>query len=150
MAGVAGSTLGPKLYALLGKRTPTPGQLAAGLAALGCTPLLLLACSDPRPALYLPALVAGTALLFAAVHPASRALFESGVPQDSSLTAVALLAVRVAGEVPGPLVVGALADASSLGRAILAVPAAALVAGALFAYAGRGRIAEEASAGRER
>lgn len=149
MAGVAGWVLGETLRERLGARSREADRLTAGLACLISTPLLLVACADPRPILYLPFLVAGASLLFCAVRPAFSAILDAVPVEQGSVAAITLLVVRVGGEAPGPLVLGALADASSLARAIFVVPAAALLAGALFTYAGR-RPPEATRGGRER
>jgi len=140
MAGLSGTLLGPRLASWLGTRTREADRLAAGLCALAAAPVLLVACVDARPAIYLPALVAGLALLFAAARPATAALLaDAGPVERTSAIAVALLAARILGDAPGPLLVGMLADAASLGRAVLAVPAAALAAGALWTLAAQRR-----------
>lgn len=143
MAGLSGTLLGPRLATWLRTRTAEADRLAAGVWALAAAPVLLVACVDPRPAVYLTAIVAGLAFLFAAARPGVAALLaDAGPVERTSAIAVAFLAVRVLGDAPGPLLVGLLADAASLGRAVLAVPAAALAAGALWTVAAQRRAAQ--------
>jgi predicted MFS family arabinose efflux permease len=133
MAGVVGTALGPAVAARLRSRLAEADRFAAGGLALLAVPLLVAAFVSPHAHEYLPALVAGLALLFAAVRPATAALLAgSGAVDQASAAAVALLAVRLAGEVPAPALVGALSDAGSLVRAVLVVPGAALLAGGLW------------------
>jgi MFS family permease len=133
MAGVAGSTVGPLVAARLRGRFAEADRLAAGGFALLAAPFLLASVVSPHAHEYLPALVVGLALLFAAVRPAAAALLAGSDPADrAAAAAVAFLAVRLAGEVPAPALVGVLSDAGSLLRAVLLIPAAALLAGGLW------------------
>jgi hypothetical protein len=49
--------------------------------------------------------------------------------------ALSVFAIHAFGDVPSPALVGAISDRSSLGLAVLILPAAALVGGALWTYA---------------
>jgi MFS family permease len=133
MAGVAGSAFGPLVAARLRGRVGQADRYAAGGLAVLSAPFLVAAAISPHAHEYLPALVVGLCLLFSAVRPAAAALLSASDPVDrASAAAVAFLAVRLAGEVPAPALVGALSDAGSLQRAVLVIPAAALLAGGLW------------------
>ncbi|MFO0582822.1 MAG: MFS transporter [Anaeromyxobacter sp.] len=134
MAGVAGTLAGPAAARVLRARgVPAADLVVAGLGALAAAPLLAAAFISPKPHEYVPALVGGLALLFAAARPAAAALLEGLAPADAApVAALTFLAARLGGEAPAPVLVGALADAGTLGRAVLVAPAAAALAGALW------------------
>jgi predicted MFS family arabinose efflux permease len=135
MAGIAGTLVGPLVAGRLRARFREADRLVAGCAAILAAPLLVAAFVSPKPHEYLPALVGGLALLFASARPAAAALLDGVDPADAaSAAALSFLAARLAGEAPAPVLVGALADAGSLARAVLAVPAAALFAGGLWLW----------------
>jgi hypothetical protein len=60
-----------------------------------------------------------------AVAPAERA----------SAVAISILVIHLLGDVPSPALIGTLSDRSSLGRAVLVVPAAIFVAGVVWTAA---------------
>jgi len=133
MAGLAGTVLGPLAAQRLRGKVADADRLVAGVAALAAAPFLAAAFISPKAHEYVPALVCGLALLFAAARPAAAALLEGVDPADAvPVAALSFLAARLAGEAPAPVLVGALADAGSLGRAVLAVPFAAALAGGLW------------------
>jgi hypothetical protein len=89
-----------------------------------------------RPAFYLLALVAAQLLLFASTGPVNAAIVAEVPPAErASAMAMSILAIHVLGDVPSPALIGVLSDRSSLGRAVLVVPVAILVAGLVWTYA---------------
>lgn len=49
--------------------------------------------------------------------------------------ALSILAIHLLGDVPSPWLIGFISDRSSLGRAVLVVPVATVVAGLVWTYA---------------
>jgi fucose permease len=61
------------------------------------------------------------------------------VPPTIRATALAaqILVIHLFGDVPSPPLIGLISDASSLGRAVLIVPVAVLIAGLIWVWAAR-------------
>jgi hypothetical protein len=55
----------------------------------------------------------------------------------STAMALQIFVIHLLGDVPSPVLIGALSDASSLGRAVLIVPVAVLVSGLIWTRAAR-------------
>jgi hypothetical protein len=105
-------------------------------AALTAAPLALAALLARRPVAYLVALVAVIALVLVALS----ALVDALAPRlsaDRRAPAEALAWIALLGDAPATLVVGAISHRTSLWWAMLAVPAALLMGGALLARAAR-------------
>jgi fucose permease len=68
-----------------------------------------------------------------------NAATENNVPPTIRATALAaqILVIHLFGDVPSPPLIGLISDASSLGRAVLIVPVAVLIAGLIWVWAAR-------------
>jgi MFS transporter, Spinster family, sphingosine-1-phosphate transporter len=128
----AGGVLGDRLL----RRTRHAYIWFSGVSTLAAVPFVWLALTLPSPSLYLPAIVVGELLLFASTGPINSAIVNS-VPAAHRAAAVALsiLAIHLFGDVPSPPLIGWISDASSLGRAVLIVPAAIAAAGVIWTVA---------------
>jgi MFS family permease len=81
-------------------------------------------------------LVAAQLLLFASTGPVNAAIVAEVAPAErASAVAISILAIHLLGDVPSPALIGFISDRSSLGRAVLVVPVAILVAGIVWTYA---------------
>ncbi|HVO21702.1 MAG TPA: MFS transporter [Anaeromyxobacter sp.] len=131
--GLVGTFVGGFLGDLLLRRTRQAYLWLSGAAALLAAPLAWLVFADPRPAVYLPAMVTAELLLFATTGPVNTAIVNA-VPPEQRATAVAasILTIHALGDVPSPPLIGRLSDLGSLGQAVLVVPFAVLVAGAVW------------------
>jgi MFS family permease len=147
----AGGWIGDRLLA----RTRQAYLWVSGVATLFAAPLALVALSAAAPRLYWGGIVLAEVLLFASTGPINSAIVNV-VPAQVRATAVALsiLVIHVLGDVPSPTVLGVLSRASSLAHAVLIIPVAVLVSGAIWTYAaweggrpGRGGITGLAAAG---
>lgn len=136
MSGLAGPFAASAAVGALRKRLRRPEAWVAAGATLAAAPLALAVLFAARPALYLAALVGVLGLLAAAVGPlVATVVATAPIPDRAAALAVALVAFRLAGDAPAAAIVGAISDAASLWWALLAVPAALLVAGGLFGLA---------------
>ncbi len=152
ITGFAGTFAGGYLADALRRRFREADLWVSGIATLAAAPLALAVFTTYRPALYLLALVAAQLLLFASTGPVNSAIVNAVSPVErASAVAISILAIHVLGDVPSPILIGVISDRSSLGRAVLVVPAAVLVSGLIWTYAAwRGeRTARRAEAGRE-
>ena len=98
-------------------------------------PLFYLALAAPAPAVYWSAIIGAQLLMFASTGPINSAIVNA-VPAQIRASAVALsiFAIHALGDVPSPFLVGVIADARTLALGVLILPAAALVAGAIWCY----------------
>jgi MFS transporter, Spinster family, sphingosine-1-phosphate transporter len=112
----------------------------SGIATLLAFPLGWLALSARSPEIYFTAVVLAEILMFASTGPINSAIVNLVAPTERA-TAVALhiFVIHVLGDVPSPLLIGAVSDRTgSLGFAmILFVPASILVAGIVWMLAAR-------------
>jgi MFS transporter, Spinster family, sphingosine-1-phosphate transporter len=85
---------------------------------------------------YLTALTIAQVLIFMSTGPINSAIVNVVSPLERA-TAVGLsvFVMHFLGDIPSPALIGALSDASSLGRGILIVTVAILAAGLIWSYA---------------
>ena len=111
----------------------------SGIATLLAFPLGWLALSAETPAVYFTAIVLAEVLMFASTGPINSAIVNLVAPTERA-TAVAfhIFVIHVLGDVPSPLLIGRISDTSgSLGKAMMIVPFAILVAGIVWLFAAR-------------
>jgi MFS transporter, Spinster family, sphingosine-1-phosphate transporter len=105
----------------------------SGWITLLAVPFVLVALTAPAPSVYYPAIVVGQLLLFMSTGPINAAIVNI-VPATERASAVALsmFTIHLLGDVPSPVLIGYLSDLSSLGSAVLVVPAAVAACGILW------------------
>jgi MFS family permease len=136
MTGFAGTFGGGYLADALRKRFKEADLWVCGISALAAAPLSLAVFTTWRPSIYLVALVAAQLLLFASTGPVNAAIVADVPPNErASAVAVSILAIHLLGDVPSPWLIGLISDRTSLGRAVLIVPVAVLVAGVVWTWA---------------
>jgi len=108
----------------------------SGIATLLAAPLFYVALASPAPPVYWSATIGAELLMFASTGPINTAIV-SVVPAGIRASAMALsvFTIHVLGDVQSPWLVGRISDHSSLQLAVLLLPAAALVGGAVWTYA---------------
>src|SRR5207302_8207776 len=103
-----------------------------GFTTLLAAPFALLALSAPAPAVYYPTIVVAELLLFMSTGPINAAIVNIVSPHErASAVALSMFAIHLLGDVPSPVLIGYLSDVSSLGNAVLIVPIAVAVCGAV-------------------
>jgi len=128
--GFVGTFAGGYLGDLLLHRTRQAYLWLSGVATLAAAPLAWVVFTDPRPGVYLPAVIAAELLLFASTGPINSAIVNEVSPGERArAVALSIVAIHLLGDVPSPPLIGRISDASSLGRAVLLVPVAVLVSG---------------------
>lgn len=136
MTGFAGTFMGGYLADWLRTRRREADLWVCGLATLAAAPLALTVFLTWRPGLYLTALIVAQLLLFASSGPVNAAIMNVVPPAErATAAALSILAIHVFGDLPSPMLIGVLSDRSSLGRAVLIVPAALVVSGAIWTFA---------------
>jgi MFS family permease len=119
----------------------------SAIATLIAAPCVWLALTTTSHAVYVTWMVAAQLCLFLSTGPVNAAIINL-VSATERATAIALsvFAIHVLGDVPSPLIIGALSDASSLEAAVKIVPIAVLIGGFLWIWAARAQAAAGASA----
>jgi MFS family permease len=135
VTGFVGTFAGGFVGDALLKRTKEAYLWVSGVATLIAVPFAFVALTVPDPRVYLPALVAAQLLVFASTGPINSAIVNDVLPwQRATAVAACNFTIHVLGDVPSPPLLGALSDASSLQSAVLLVPVAFLVGGAIWTW----------------
>ena len=110
----------------------------SGIATLAAAPVAFLVFMAPSPTIFWPATVIAEILLFASTGPINAVTVTIVSPtMRATAMAAQIFFIHILGDVPSPPLIGAISDASSLGTAVLVVPVAVLVSGAIWTYAAR-------------
>jgi MFS transporter, Spinster family, sphingosine-1-phosphate transporter len=134
--GLVGTAAGGWIGDRLLRRTQQAYLWVSGLATLVAAPVAFVALTSGTPRVYWAAIVVAEILLFTSTGPINSAIVNL-VPPGIRATAIALsiFSIHILGDVPSPTVLGLVSDASSLARAVLIIPVAVLVSGAIWTYA---------------
>jgi len=110
----------------------------SAIATFVAAPCVWMALTTASHALYLTWMVAAQLCLFLSTGPINAAIINL-VSATERATAIALsvFAIHVLGDVPSPILIGALSDASSLAQAIKIVPIAVLIGACVWVWAAR-------------
>jgi MFS family permease len=136
VTGFVGTFLGGWLGDRLLTRTRQSYLWVSGIATLLAAPMTLLGLMHENKVVYLTALTIAEVLIFMCTGPINSAIVNVVSPLERA-TAVGLsvFVMHFLGDIPSPPLIGALSDASSLGKGILIVPLAILAAGLIWSYA---------------
>ncbi|MGH9441226.1 MAG: spinster family MFS transporter [Thermoanaerobaculia bacterium] len=134
--GFAGTFAGGWLADFLRRRTPQSDLWVCGVATLAAAPVVWVAFTSPNRAVSLAAITIAEVLLFLPTGPANSAIL-GAAPAGRRATAMALsiFAIHLLGDVPSPLLLGVLSQATSLQAAFRWLPAPILLAGAIWCFA---------------
>jgi MFS family permease len=136
VTGFVGTFIGGWLGDYLLRRTSRAYLWVSGVATLLAVPAAWLALTLSQPAGYWTALVVAELLVFVCTGPVNSAVV-SEVPAGMRASAMALciFTIHILGDVPSPPLIGAISDAHSLQLAVMLIPAAVLVGGAIWCWA---------------
>jgi MFS family permease len=135
VTGFVGTFAGGFVGDALLKRTREAYLWVSGVSTLAAVPFAFVALTVPDRSVYLPALVVAQLLVFASTGPINSAIVNDVLPwQRAAAVAACNFTIHVLGDVPSPPLLGALSDASSLQSAVLLVPVAFLVGGAIWTW----------------
>lgn len=119
----------------------------SGVTTLLAVPCALLALTAAAPTVYYPAIIMAELLLFMSTGPINAVIVNIAAPLErASAVALSMFAIHLLGDVPSPVIIGRISDASSLGRAVLIVPVAIAVSGCIWLIAARVNAAAEPAA----
>jgi MFS family permease len=110
----------------------------SAISTLAAAPVVLVAFLAASPSVFWTATVIAELLLFASTG-LINATFVNIVPPAVRATAMAaqIFIIHLFGDVPSPILIGALSDTWSLATAVLIVPMAVLLSGAIWIFAAR-------------
>ncbi len=136
VTGFAGTFAGGWLADTLHKRMPNANLVVSGVSTLLAAPLAYVALTSADHSVYWPALAAAEVLIFMSTGPINSAIVDA-VPaaMRASAMAASIFTIHILGDVPSPYLIGAMAEHTGLGHAVLLVPVAVLVAGVWWIYA---------------
>ena len=136
VTGLAGTFLGGFLGDWLLPRTRQAYLWVSGIATLLAAPLTLVGLTSRDKVVFLTAIVIAEVLVFMCTGPINSAILNMVSPLERA-TAVGLsvLVMQALGNIPAPIAIGAISDASSLAKGVLIVPAAMVIAGMIWSYA---------------
>ncbi len=110
----------------------------SGWVTLLAAPFAVIALTAGSPSVYYPAIVVAELLLFMSTGPVNSAIVNLVSPAErASALALSMFTIHLLGDVPSPTLIGWLSDISSLGRAVLIVPAAVVVSGIVWLISAR-------------
>jgi MFS transporter, Spinster family, sphingosine-1-phosphate transporter len=110
----------------------------SGWITLVAAPLTFVALTAASPSVYYPAIIVGELLLFMSTGPINSAIANLVSPTErASAFALSMFVIHLLGDVPSPTLIGWLADLSSLGKAVLIVPAAIVISGIVWLISAR-------------
>ena len=136
LTGLIGIALGGWLSDKLLKFTQQSYLWVSGVATLIAAPLALVGLTAATPAVYWTAIVLAQLLLFSSTGPINSAIVNVVAPEiRATAVAVSIFTIHILGDVPSPTMIGAISDATSLTKAVLIIPVALLVSGAVWTYA---------------
>jgi MFS family permease len=110
----------------------------SAIATFVAAPCVWMALTTASHTLYVTWMVAAQLCLFLSTGPINAAIINL-VSASERATAIALsvFTIHVLGDVPSPIIIGALSDASSLAQAVKIVPIAVLIGGCVWIWAAR-------------
>ena len=110
----------------------------SGWITLVAAPLVFVSLTAAAPSLYYTAIIAAELLLFMSTGPVNSAIANLVSPAErASAFALSMFMIHLLGDVPSPWLIGRLSDLSSLGKAVLIVPAAVVVSGLVWLISAR-------------
>ncbi len=136
VTGFVGTFVGGWLGDLWLRRNKQAYLWLSGITALAAAPISYFVFADPRPEVYLTAVVAAELLLFASTGPINSVIVNVVAPAErASAVAMSIFLIHCLGDVPSPPIIGAISDSSSLDQAVLIVPVAIAIAGVIWCVA---------------
>jgi MFS transporter, Spinster family, sphingosine-1-phosphate transporter len=110
----------------------------SGWATVLAVPAAYVALSAGAPSVFYPALIVAELLLFMSTGPINTAIVNLVNPVErASAVALSIFAIHLLGDALSPWMIGTLSDLSSLGTAVLIVPAAVAICAVLWLAAAR-------------
>jgi sugar phosphate permease len=141
VTGFLGTFLGGWIGDMLEQRVRRGYLWLSGATMILATPLAYVALTAPASGTYWGALTAASLLLFLSTSPINAVIVGDVSPAArAAAMAASIFTIHLLGDVPAPLLIGRLSDLTSLAQAVLVVPVAIVVGGAVWLYAAGRRV----------
>ncbi len=138
VTGFLGTFLGGWLGDYWQKRSRQAYLWMSGWVTLIAAPCAFVSLTAAAPSVYYPAIVVAELLLFMSTGPVNSAIANLVSPgQRASAFALSMFMIHLLGDVPSPTLIGWMAELSSLGEAVLIVPAAIVISGVIWLISAR-------------
>jgi MFS family permease len=138
LTGFLGTFLGGWLGDYWQKRSRQAYLWMSGWITLIAAPCAFVALTAAAPSVYYPAIVVAEMLLFMSTGPVNSAIANLVSPTErASAFALSMFMIHLLGDVPSPTLIGWMAEQSSLGSAVLIVPAAVVISGVVWLISAR-------------
>jgi MFS family permease len=106
----------------------------SAIATLIAAPFAWVALTAPSQTVYLICMVVAQLMMFLSTGPINASIVNLVLPtQRASANALGVFTIHLLGDVPSPILIGMLSDASSLAQAVKIVPVAIVIAAAVWA-----------------
>jgi sugar phosphate permease len=106
----------------------------SAIATLIAAPFAWLALTAASQTVYLICMVIAQLMMFLSTGPINASIVNLVLPtQRASANALGVFTIHLLGDVPSPIIIGMLSDASSLAQAVKIVPVAILIAASIWA-----------------
>jgi len=106
----------------------------SAIATLIAAPFAWVALTAPSQTVYLICMVIAQLMMFLSTGPINASIVNLVLPtQRASANALGVFTIHLLGDVPSPLIIGMLSDASSLAQAVKIVPIAILISAVVWA-----------------
>jgi MFS family permease len=135
VTGLVGTALGGWLGDRLLRRTSRAYLWLSGISALLAAPFFAVALVAPAPSLFWPAMIVAQLLMFASTGPINSHIVNVVAPGiRTTAVAVSVFTIHALGDCWSPFLVGVVSDRTSLATAVLMLPVAAAVGGAIWVW----------------
>lgn len=136
ITGFVGTFIGGWIGDALERRLRHGYLWLSAISMLAAAPIVYLALTAPAPSVFWPAIGCADLLLFLSTSPIN-AVIVGAVPPASRAAAMAasILVIHLLGDVPSPAAIGWVSDRTSLTRAVLIIPIAVAISGAVWSWA---------------
>ena len=106
----------------------------SAIATLIAAPFAWVALTAPSQTVYLICMVVAQLMMFLSTGPINASIVNLVLPtQRASANALGVFTIHLLGDVPSPIIIGMLSDASSLAQAVKIVPIAILISAVVWA-----------------
>jgi sugar phosphate permease len=143
ITGFLGTFIGGWLGDYCARYSKQAYLIVSAVATLIAAPFVWFALTTASSTAYLVCMVMAQLLMFLSTGPINASIVNLVLPtQRASAVALEVFAIHLLGDAISPYLIGAVSDASSLAQAVKIVPVAVIIAGALWAWAGRSQAAQ--------
>jgi MFS family permease len=136
ITGLVGTFAGGWIADAIAKRTRQANLWVSGITMLAAVPLAWWALVTPNLPTFWTAVFAAELLLFASTGPINAAIVSEVAPAlRAAAMALSIFAIHLLGDAISPTLIGWISDRDTLAHAVMIIPFAVIVSGAIWTYA---------------